>query len=32
LLFTTEINKDIKTNIIRVNNWLEIYEIITNIN
>lgn len=28
LLFTTDINKDINTDIPRVNNWLEIYEIL----
>lgn len=28
LLFNTDINKDIKTNILRVSNWLEIYNII----
>ncbi len=32
ILFTSEINKDKETNVRRVNNWLELYEIIHNLN
>ena len=32
LLFTSEINKDKETSVKRVNNWLEVYDIIHNMN